>query len=606
MPQTRSVKQKSVTRTQQIGGSGSTLTPNARKSKLQGHHVSGAYSNNVKIDAEKPLIATQHKDDILTRESDRRYKRIADIADMLEKNGALSTRERRWLYNLYRNDYRSYHKIGELLSVPSFWRPRQHGVSDVADRNKIRMQTLKAVVFEALRTDGTDDTDEKRKTAVARAIGKATQVRKGMNARYAGGKKPRIYNLITTKTLQDPRILYTQNDDIVANLALARRLKWPPDIHGDIKNQSSVAKAATALIDNKLLNAKAANTLWKMLRDKADHINQLMALNVKDVPRMEDREKIRSFLLMHLAYHGDALKTMRVKYALLEKVRVDAPEWGWRRKRWGQKHEELLHLPDPGRPSNPSRDTWIRNTWFGYMDELEPSRRVHESYAVDLNKNKSGEKTDDSDIPTKDIKIDTEDIKIDETLKKSLTEDVANETGKNVAGKSLTAPADNDDNTRASSGNDEPVIDNNNEPAANDGSIAPTATAEIDDNTKADEGDDGPVIDNNNDPPDNDGSIAPTATAKNDDNDDANDGIEEPFIVDINEPPDNDGSDDDDPRYDDYAHMKQGREIYRQVPDEAASVESGESGRTAKTYILMSDSDEEADLDSDTEDDGNV
>lgn len=384
------VTQQSIRSTQQTRSGGRKPAQKTRPSKLRHHYASSGPRNDVKRDIDQKLIRTRAKtidQTLITTQAvvkddelERRLDRINDIGKMLRKNGALSTAETKWLRNLHDTDKESYNKIGKLLSVPSFWRLSQHGVSDLEDRNRIRMQTLKAVVHEALRTAKKDDTWQKRKIAVVRAIDKATQVRKVMNARYVGGKKLRIYKIISRETLQNPELFYAENNNIGANLDLARQLRRPRNIHSDIRNQSSVAKAAKALIDNKLLDATAADRLGKMLREKqyGYDVNVLMEINAKDVPHPDDRKKIRSLLLMHLAYYGDDLHTLRVKNYLLQDFHADTTKAGGGQQPYDKNYEELLDLPKSSGPGNS-----VRRNWFIYMEKYKPRKRVLESASVD-------------------------------------------------------------------------------------------------------------------------------------------------------------------------------------------------------------------------------
>ena len=344
-----------------------------RPSKIRSHYVSRGSGNDIKRDIDQQLITTQAvtKDD----ELERRLDRIKDIGNMLEDNGAFSEAERQWLRNLHNTDKESFNKIGKLLSVPKYFSFRESRVKDLNDRNKIRMQTLKAVVHEAFKTAKNDDTAEKRKIAVVRAIDKATVVRKVLNSRYARTKRLRVYDMVSRETLQNPDILYKHNDDIVANLQLARKLIWPRKIHSKVRNQSSVAKAAKALIDNNLLDAKAADNLGKMLRTKeyGYDINVLMTIDHNDVPDRDDRKKIRSLLLAHLAYYKDPLYTAKVKNYLLQEVEVDTSKLSKEQQRWQPKyeriHQRMDYLPEGGRYIED-----ISNRWRDLIKELKPPK----------------------------------------------------------------------------------------------------------------------------------------------------------------------------------------------------------------------------------------
>lgn len=311
-----------------IGKGSRKLSPSKRQSKLLGQHVGRDVATLPKIDLQAPkLITTQAvtKDD----ELERRLDRINDIGNMLAENGALSKAERQWLRNLHNTDKKSYNKIGKLLSVPKYFSFRESRVKNLEDRNKIRMQTLKAVVFEALKTADKDTTAEKKKQAIDRALEKATAVRWALNQkfpRYAdslrrlmgrmhrgqtelrkamtqkfGDREVKLYEVVSTTTLRDPDRLYGPYSRGLANDNLSRAVAPSGEIDPKIKKRH-VDKAVNTLVKNGLLNQRAATDLLDALQNMPENVNTLMSHADEWVRRSADREKVKSLMLLALAY----------------------------------------------------------------------------------------------------------------------------------------------------------------------------------------------------------------------------------------------------------------------------------------------------------------
>lgn len=312
-----------------IGKDGRKPARSKRRSKFFRRRVASDACTLAKIDLQGPsLITTQAE--IKDREEDRRFARIVDIAKMLEDNGALSNAEKQWLTELGHNDYESYCKLGKLLSVPKFWRLSESRVKKRADRNKIRMQTLKAAVFEAVQTADSDTTAEDKKRTIDRALEKATSVRWSLNQRFpryadglrramhlmhpgqtelhsamtqkfGGNREIKVYELVTKNTLRDPLILYRPYSRNIANRQLFDAVGPGGVIDGEI-NKRHVAKAVNALVRNNLLDQRAATDLLDALQNMPDTVNALMSNADMNVRRQADREKVKSLMLLALAY----------------------------------------------------------------------------------------------------------------------------------------------------------------------------------------------------------------------------------------------------------------------------------------------------------------
>ena len=280
-----------------------------------------------KIDLQAPkLITTQAT--IKEKEEDRRFDRINDIGNMLAKNGALSEQERRWIRDLHDTDYESFKKLGRLLSVPKYWSLSESRVKNLEDRNKIRMQTLKAAAFEALKTAGSDTTAEQKKQTIDRALKKATAVRWALNQRfprYADGirrlmgqmlrgqtelrkamtqkfvdREVKLYEVVSETTLRNPERLYGPYGRGLANDNLSKAVEPSGEIDRKIKKK--VANAVNTLVKNGLLNQRAAVDLLDALKTNPETVNALMSHADKWVRRGADREKVKSLMLLALAY----------------------------------------------------------------------------------------------------------------------------------------------------------------------------------------------------------------------------------------------------------------------------------------------------------------
>lgn len=254
----------------------------------------------------------------------RHDDRIIDTIKMLQDRNVLTTEEKDWIVNLGKTDRESYNRLGELLSVPRFWRPSQHGIFWFSRRKLVRMQTLKAAVHEALRTAENDNTgtpDEqktKKRQAIERALRQATRVRYALNQTVAG-RKLRIYKLVTPQTLARPEILYAKNNRKVAYTYLDELLYQGDgyDVSRKIHNKEFVCKAARALVDNKLLDARGGMRLLSALRKNSKVVNDLMALTY-GIHQLPERQKTLSLLLLSLAR-----STTENAYALGEWLRKE-------------------------------------------------------------------------------------------------------------------------------------------------------------------------------------------------------------------------------------------------------------------------------------------
>ena len=293
---------------------------NESRSKLLGQHAPAARQNIVRIDKKEVRPGAGGK--VRTGHEKRRYDRIVDTVKMLEKSGALSKEERKWLVDLGHREYESYCKLGDMLIVPKYWRPNQLGVWKKGDRDKIRMQTLKAAVAAGLQAseqalkkdieDNNNNNNNNNKNAkppdpVDEALKNARMVRRMTIGVGILGRRLPFYKSITAETLKDPDHFLDEYERMVANRKLAVALTTPRDIHPKINSKGIVAKAAQALVKNGLLDGPAAKTLQKKLRDDPKTINTLMKVGASTVPRSNDRQKIRSLMLLTLAYGGPIL-----------------------------------------------------------------------------------------------------------------------------------------------------------------------------------------------------------------------------------------------------------------------------------------------------------
>lgn len=359
MPKVKNVTQPNIKSTQLPGSSGPGPAQNTRESKLRDHLSSVGSSSDLKIDIREPPNPMRSKIGV-----GRKDPRVANLADTLDDKGVLTTKERQWLATLGDDHPEAFRKLENLLHVPKYWRPGQRGVWSKQDRMNIRLQTLKAAVHEALKTADTDATNEDKKKTVARALGEAEQLRWALN-RQAPLQDVRMYKLVTTETLRNPNLLYKPYNRNLANKWLADALRHPRDISPDIGRKSSVAGAVKPLIDNDLLNKNAALRLLRTLRTEPKIINKLMSLDSKTVPRRADRRKIRSMLLLRLAYSPTS-DLAYLKGALLS----ESDEPG---KRW---YELFAELPAPG-----LHNDLINDEWLGWAQAPAPAANDQEALA---------------------------------------------------------------------------------------------------------------------------------------------------------------------------------------------------------------------------------
>ena len=321
--------------------------------------------------------------------SKRREYHIRTTANLLERQGALSKDERKWLYTLHDVDKKAYNRLGKLLTVPKWWRPSQRGVWSLAGRNFIRMQTLKAAAAEGLAASR-----EKGKQFDAESVGDvvdyATNVRKALT-RKIPGQDPRLYLQITKGTLRSPRRLYELHDYYLSNKDLAGALKWPRDFDRDIKDDKNVAKAAQALIDNTLLNTKAALNLRIILKNEPKIVNELMTLEPNNPPTAKDRQKVRSLVLMHLSYYADVSETRKFKKGLLEGAPTIASDKGVDHGEKTPTYQTIRNLSPDTKFRQRTRENEIsRKDWFSYLN-LEERRDIPAVLSV-------GRANDDSNV----------------------------------------------------------------------------------------------------------------------------------------------------------------------------------------------------------------
>lgn len=251
----------------------------------------------------------------------RHDARIVDTMKMLEDRNALTAQEKDWIVNLGKTNKAAYDKLGDLLSVPRFWTPSQHGIFWFSRRKLVRMQTLKAAVHEAFKTARSDrmgsaqrQQDKMKQArerayesqAIDRAIKKAGDVRYQLN-RTVAGKKLRLYKLVTPQTLANPEGFYKKMNRKVAFTLLADTLYRRSGHDGlgfrqhEWNNAEMVYQAADALVDQKLLDAKSAyRLLWK-LKTQPMQIYRLMKLADR-LHQLPDRRKARALLLLTMAH----------------------------------------------------------------------------------------------------------------------------------------------------------------------------------------------------------------------------------------------------------------------------------------------------------------
>ena len=345
--------------------------------------------NTVKIDIQAQPKSPQikrlkHKD-----------ARIVKLVNMLDDKGAITEKEKQWLETLGNEHHEAFYWLENLLHVPKYWRPSQHGVWDKQDRLNIRLQTLKAAVSEAVSTADTDDTDKKKQQTVERALIKAAIVRKALNGKTAG-KKLRAYQHVTTATLRNPQALYDKNNSMVMNTLLAQALSKPSRLNSDIENRNEVAKAAQALVANDLLDGPAAGRLLSKLQEQPDQINALMALDDDKIRQQPDRQKVRSLILLALARSpsnvAEAVRNTMHSVLFADDLALNIVGDHLSRKLDPTAELDPLHRPahewlhELSLTGGASED--VRNTWHAWADGkvVDDSRPdvLHQDHELDM------------------------------------------------------------------------------------------------------------------------------------------------------------------------------------------------------------------------------
>ncbi len=259
------------------------------------------------------LLKMEAPDDIRKKSrywlSDRRDYRITDTAHMLQNRKALSRKEANWLlaFGKGKGNKMMHKMLGDLLTVPKYtWKEGQHGIRKREDRNKIRMQTLRVFVTEAMRTADSDTSSHDKLVAFRRAHKAASDVRQGLS-QTVHGQKLKIYKKITTDTLHDPAPLIAAYRSAYHNAFLNREtLPWlrAGFYRQYIKDAPDVAEAAQDLVDRGLLDGPAAERLHKAFGNtrQAQVVSNLMDLSSNETLDHADRKKIRSLVLLAFAY----------------------------------------------------------------------------------------------------------------------------------------------------------------------------------------------------------------------------------------------------------------------------------------------------------------
>ncbi len=307
--------------------------PDQQRRRTSASSLSGINNNNNNGPnaADKPfpfvLKMASAPDDIRKkvrrRLSDRRAYRITDTAHMLQNRGVLSRKEADWLLKFGKSNEAMHKMLGDLLKVPRFtWKDNQHGIRNREDRNKIRMQTLRAFISEAMKTAESDTNADESRATFRQAYRVAANTRRSLTETVLG-QKLETYKLITTQTLQNPAQLHEAYKRAFHIVVLQKRT-LPILREGYFGNLISdaydVAEAAQDLVDYDLLDESAALRLRHAL-GSAQHIqavNQLMDLTSNETLEPADRRKIRSLLLLALAYGY-------LSYALDTKTWVQRP-----------------------------------------------------------------------------------------------------------------------------------------------------------------------------------------------------------------------------------------------------------------------------------------
>ena len=384
-----------------------------RKSSMMGYHSD--VSNDVKIELKAPqkttLTTVLKKEEKLVDGGDK-WNRIANTDKLLKNNNAITDAERAWLKNLRINHKAQYNQLGDMLKVHIFRHGSRHGVSGTENRNKIRMQILKAAVHEAMKTASLDVTAGDKKRTINNALKAAQETRSAMFKSVAFGfRKLRAYNDVTTETLQNPELFKEKYDCKLANLELFRAVQWPRStLSSGIswRDQKRARAAVELLVNNNLLTtAKAASTLLRRLREEPLHITEAFSdLTPKVEPRSE-REKVRAMALLALAYNPpDIANKMRKDLSTQIDVNdnpldllsgddsSDISSDDGRSELVQSKFSWFCSLPRSGVPSQqgrgmqqPGRDEWL--------DWADPNRKL-ESASFDQDKLASQNYGDDN------------------------------------------------------------------------------------------------------------------------------------------------------------------------------------------------------------------
>ena len=341
-----------------------------RKSSMMGYHSD--IGTDVKIELKAPqktTLTTVLKKEEKHVDGGDRFNRIANTDRLLKNNNAITDAERAWLKDLGKNHNQQYRQLGAMLTVNIFRHGRRHGVSGTENRNKIRMQILKAAVHEAMKTASSDVTAGDKKRTINNALKAAQETRSAM-FKSVGFKlrKVRAYNEVTTETVQNPDTFKAKYDRKLANLELYSAVQWPRStLSSGISwsNQKRTRAAVEVLVNNDLLTADAASTLLRRLREEPDNINQAFSDLTPRVEPKAEREKVRAMALLALAYN-DANTAKQIRY-----------HW-------------LPDLPRSGVPSQPGRDMQpARDEWLDWAKQVQkPDSR---SFSIDYDSGDDGD-----------------------------------------------------------------------------------------------------------------------------------------------------------------------------------------------------------------------
>ena len=409
-----------------------SLNPAAARSRASSMlgQISG-HNDEIEINIhqqQRPLITKQKN--TKWHEWNRRYDRIVDIANMLQDNDALSPDERAWLVNLGSEHYEQYCQLGDLLQVSMLGSPGRHGVWRLEDRNKVRMQIIKAALHEAMELAPPDNRGINDTLVIECALRKAEQVRKAM-LRDTGCRNIEAHKYVTRKTLQDPRIFYAISNRKHANAMLRQLVKRPSDINSHVsrRDQRRAAKALELLVNNDLLDANAAMNLLHHLRKKPQHITALMSGTTPRLVSKADRQKVRALALLALAYN-DSDVAKKMKGGLLTKYENTVQE----------RFRRLLDLPSSGGGSR-----WARKMWRDWATHMEKGNSGSFSIDSDSVLNADAGGNNDGligDERKKDIDNLSE-LKVEaDSTNKNATGQMSNKPAANLIDKDVDLPGD--------------------------------------------------------------------------------------------------------------------------------------------------------------------